>query len=252
MAGHIKIDRKILNWEWYSDVNMFHLFLYFLLKANWKDGKWRGHTIKRGQLVIGRLKCSKDTGLSEMQIRTCLNKLKSTNEITSRITNKFTIITICKYDYYQSQNDESNQLLIQPHNQQVTNNQPTSNQQVTTIEEGINKYKEEKKDKINFNTKPKFSDFNGVPNEYIGKAIELVFFSSKNKIPEDTVKSMWEIFKVQNLTGDEYYANEGKVYSHFLNWIKKQDFNNGNKPDFKSDKSAGAVSRSRIQALRDY
>ena len=80
MVGHIKIDRKILNWEWYSDPNVAHLFIYLILKANYKDGRWKGIIIKRGQVITGRLKASKDTGLSQMTIRTCLNKLKTTNE----------------------------------------------------------------------------------------------------------------------------------------------------------------------------
>jgi hypothetical protein len=85
------------------------------------------------------------------------------------------------------------------------------------------KGKEIKENKL-FNTKPDFSDFNGLPESYYMKSIEFVYITKKVKITDDTVKSMWEIFKVQNLTGQEYYQNEGKVYSHFLNWIKKQDF----------------------------
>lgn len=78
--------------------------------------------------------------------------------------------------------------------------------------------------KLNFNTRPSASDFNGLPPAYHQKGIEYVFNTKRVKIDADTIQSMWEIFKVQKLTGDEYYPNEGKVFSHFLDWLKKQDF----------------------------
>jgi len=245
MAGHIKIDRKILNWEWYSDVNMFHLFLYFLLKANWKDGKFKGNLIKRGQLVTGRLKISKDTGLSEMQIRTCLNKLKSTNEITSKVTNRFTIVTICKYDFYQNQSDDSNQQSNQQLNQQITNKQPTDNQQVTTIEEFNKEYN---KNKV-FNTKPFPENFNGLPEIKIGAAIEFVRITKQATLSTDDVKDIWAVFKIQNLTGKKFYEDEDAVYSHFLNWIKKQDYTNGKPIKQSTSTSVGARQQAGAEQL---
>lgn len=142
-SSFITVDRKILKWEWYQDVKVFHLFLYFLLRANWEDGRWKGIEVKRGQLITGRLKLSKDTGLTEMEIRTCLNKLKTTNEITIKTTSKYSIITVCKYDTYQNKFDNNNQDVNQQHNQRTTNNQPTNNQQSTTNNNSINNNKEE-------------------------------------------------------------------------------------------------------------
>lgn len=133
----IKLHRRILKWEWYTDPNMFHFFLHLLLKASFKDGRYRGVDVKKGQLVTGRIELATDTGLSEMQIRTCIKKLKSTNEITTFATNKYTIITVCKYDSYQDNKVDSNQQNNQLRNQRTTNEQPTSNQRVTTIEEGL-------------------------------------------------------------------------------------------------------------------
>ncbi len=125
--GFIKIHRRMLKWEWFSDVNTTHLFIYLLLIANWEDKKWQGLLIKRGQVVTGRKKISKDTGLTEQQVRTSLKKLILTNNITSKTTNKYTVITIENYDLYQQNNQQPNQ--------QVTINQPTNNQQVTTTKE---------------------------------------------------------------------------------------------------------------------
>lgn len=77
-----------------------------------------------------------------------------------------------------------------------------------------------------FNTKPTILDFNGLPEQYIQSSIEAVFRLNNIKIDSETVISLWEVFKVQHLTGDNWYANEGKVYSHFLNIIEKKKFTN--------------------------
>jgi DnaD/phage-associated family protein len=125
--GFIVINKKILKWEWYQDTNTVRLFLHLLLIANWEDKRWQGIEIKRGQLVTGRKSLAKSTGLSEQQIRTSLNKLISTNEITKTTTNKYTVITINNYNKYQDYNRQNNQ--------QITNNQPTNNQQITTTKQ---------------------------------------------------------------------------------------------------------------------
>ena len=129
--GFIKIHRKILDWEWYSDTNAFRLFMHLLLSANYEDKKFQGLDIKRGQLVVGRIELAKSTNLSEQQIRTSLTKLKSTNEITIQSTNKFSIIELVNYNLYQDTKKENNQ----PINNPTTNNQPTNNQQITTTKE---------------------------------------------------------------------------------------------------------------------
>lgn len=141
MEGWIKLHRKLINWEWYQDSNMVHLFIHLLLSANHKPGKWRGISIERGQLITGRNKLSEQTGISQQSIRTCLDKLKATSELTSKPTNKYTIITICNYDDYQIKDTDINQQI----NQQLTNNQPATNQQLTTNKNNNNKKKEKEK-----------------------------------------------------------------------------------------------------------
>lgn len=125
--GYIKIFRKIMDWKWWSDAVMVKVFLWMLLNANWKDGTFNGETIPRGSFVTSRRTMNKELNISEQQARTILNRLKSTHEITTRTTSKYTVITLNNYEMYQG----INQVI----NQQITNNQPTDNQQITTIEE---------------------------------------------------------------------------------------------------------------------
>ena len=101
MDGWIKLHRKILEWEWYSDANTFRLFIHLLLKANHQDTKWRGITIKRGQVLTSIRKLAKELKLTEKQIRGALQKLKRTHEVAHQPTALYSIITIKNFDRYQ-------------------------------------------------------------------------------------------------------------------------------------------------------
>lgn len=105
MEGWIKLHRKILDWEWYNDINVKVLFLHLLLTANYEDKKWQGITIKRGQKVTSIGHLAEETGLTIRQVRTALQKLEKTKNLTSKTTNKFTLVTIENYGFYQSYND---------------------------------------------------------------------------------------------------------------------------------------------------
>ncbi len=99
--GRINLHRKILGWEWYSDINTCRLFIHMLLKANWKDGKFRGTTVPRGSFVSSISKLAEETGLTNDEIRTAIKHLIDTGEITKRSTNKYTVFTVVNYNLYQ-------------------------------------------------------------------------------------------------------------------------------------------------------
>jgi biotin operon repressor len=130
--GWIKLHRQIDAWEWYGDGNTFRLFIHLLLNANHKDNLWKGIEVKRGQCLTGRKALAKKLELSEQSIRTSLNRLKSTNEITIQSTSRYSLVTVENYNTYNDYDNENNQQNNQEDNQQVTSNQPTSNQQSTT------------------------------------------------------------------------------------------------------------------------
>jgi hypothetical protein len=124
MSGWIKIHRKFLDWEWFNKSEAVHLFLFMLIKANHKSGKWQGIDIERGQFISSLANISNATGISVQTIRTILKKLEKTNEIELKSTSQYTIVTICKYECYQDENETTNK--------PITNNQQTTNKQLTT------------------------------------------------------------------------------------------------------------------------
>ena len=131
MNGWIKLHYKFLKWEWSNDANMVALFLHLLLKANYQGRNWRGQDIKRGELITGLHSLSAETGISLQSLRTCLKRLKSTNEITIKTTNKYSVICIRNYNKYQHE-------LTSKLTSKLTNNQQTTNKQLTTPKERKN------------------------------------------------------------------------------------------------------------------
>lgn len=129
--GYIKLHRKLLNWEWYRDANTTRVFLHLLLIANYGESRYRGVEIHPGQAVIGRRSLSNALGLTEQQVRTALEHLKSTNEITIKSTNKFSVVTVVNWSFYQVDCDES----TSKSTSKSTNDQPTSNHTIRKKEE---------------------------------------------------------------------------------------------------------------------
>lgn len=112
--GHICIDRRILEWEWYKKSNTKCLFLHCLLKANWKDGKFENHIIPRGSFVSSVPNLSAETGLTVSRVRTALNHLKATGELTVTRYPKYSVITVNNYYKYQMGNTQNSEQVIIP------------------------------------------------------------------------------------------------------------------------------------------
>ena len=128
---YIKLFRNLLNWEWYKDANTMRVFLHILLNANYKPRRYKGYEIPAGACVFGRKSCAAALGLTEQQVRTAINHLKSTNEITTKTTNRFTIVFVEKWDLWQMSDGQATNKTTNKR----TNKQPTTNQQLTTPKE---------------------------------------------------------------------------------------------------------------------
>lgn len=123
------MHRRFLNWEWFKTPEMVQLFIYFLMKANLKSKNHEGIFIERGQLLITVSAIHQETKLSVQTIRTCIKRLISTNEITIKSTNKYSIISICNYDSYQIVDNSTNKQNNNLSNNQLTNKTSETNKQ---------------------------------------------------------------------------------------------------------------------------
>lgn len=205
--GFITLHRKILDWEWYDDLNVTRLFIHCLLRANHKDNNWRGISIKRGSFLTSISTLSKETQLSISQIRTAIKKLKSTSEIASQSQAQYSVITMLQYDHYQA-NDKP-----------IANQSQTNDKLVTTNNNENNENKKEN----TFNFKNEFLSL-GVNKEVLADWLAV----RKNKKSSNTktaFKSLLTEIKKSGLSASEAIKMSAEnSWSGFKsNWVKNQE-----------------------------
>jgi len=208
MNGWIKLHYKFLKWEWSNDANMVALFLHLLLKANYQGRNWRGQDIKRGELITGLHSLSAETGISLQSLRTCLKRLKSTNEITIKSTNKYSVICIRNYNKYQ--HEPTIKLTSK-----LTNNQQTTNKQLTTPKE----YNKERKS-INSVYTSDFIDFWTKYPKKTGKGAAFSSWKKLSKTEKDKISDAldWQILSEQWLKDSGQFIPNPQTYLNQKRW----------------------------------
>ena len=209
--GYVKLFRKIIDDEWYQDSNTIRLYIHCLLRANYKDGKWQGIKYEQGEFVTSHKSLANELGLSVQNIRTSLKKLILTDKLTSKTTNKYTIIKVVNWlKYYFYDNETNKQTNKQPNNP-LTFNQQTTNKQLTTDKKD-NKEKKEKNDK----------DIIHKHGEYSHVLLtEKQFESLKTDFPNDyenMIKNLDEYLETKNVS----YKNHSLVMRKWKAKDKKQ------------------------------
>jgi hypothetical protein len=197
MSGWIKLHRSILDWEWYSDANTSRLFTHLLLKANYKPKSWKGIPVDVGQTITSRDTLSRETGLSIQQIRTSLNKLKSTSDITIKSTSTYTLVTLMSYGLYQSMDDSSTIKITSD----ATNEQQTNNKPITTTKEVKKVINKE------------------IDNKYIEIARQLSIVALRRIPSLDYKESKWgddvrKLVEIDNKTPQELFAVWSYIDQH--------------------------------------
>lgn len=194
--GWVKLHRKILKWQWYTDIPCRILFEHLLFTVNHKPNKWLKYNIEAGQKITSLGKLALETGLSLRQVRTALDKLKSTGELTCRSDNKFTLITIVNYTQYQIDDRQSDN--------QVTSQRQTDDKPATTNNNEKN-IKNDKKADAPAQEEMKLFDFclEGFSEE------DRATFA---KAPEESLPDSF---------GDEWIARKGKYDEKlWIEWTK--------------------------------
>lgn len=162
---YVKISRKILDWEWYTDTNTKVLFLHILLKANWKPSRFQGTEVPRGSLVTSQQNMATETGLTIKNVRTALKHLENTGEVAVSRHPKFSVITVKNYNQYQSSGS------------QMAVDGQSDGSRGATIEEGKKERKEE------YNKSPKGDYESGTPKNSIYVTIRELYNSVCGSYP---------------------------------------------------------------------
>ena len=192
--GFIKLYRSMTKWEWYQDANTTRVFLHLLFNANLEESRYKNHVIPKGSLVIGRKALAETLGISEQNVRTALNHLKSTNEITIKSTNRFSIVTVVNWEKYQVNKKQStNKVANKP-----TNNQPTTNQQLTTEKEYKNKELKNIKEEI-YKEEISINSYEAVQELFNKTCIFFKPCSVITKTRSDKLKKLLNQFSIEDI-----------------------------------------------------
>jgi len=116
--GYVRLWRKSLDAGWIKNHKLWAFWTWCLLKASHKGVYiivgYQKVNLLPGQFVFGRKKASKETGLTEREIRTIIDFLKTSGNLTIKSTNKFSIITIVNWRTYQADEVDNDQQNDQP------------------------------------------------------------------------------------------------------------------------------------------
>jgi hypothetical protein len=144
----IKLDRKIIDSEVFAHDGHLRFWLWLLLRANYKKSFAAINTgsgkktveIGRGQLLFGRNSAGSELRINSSTLYKWLKHFEKLGMIESKSNKHFTVVTICKYDEYQSEEMDEVTSREQASNKPVTNQCPTSNtsKEVKEIKENIN------------------------------------------------------------------------------------------------------------------
>ena len=137
--GYVKISRQVFNSKTFSSLNAIQklITIYLILMANHQDNQWWDYhekkfiNISRGSFITSTESIKKkinDRLVTTQKVRTLLENLKKMQFLTMKTTNKYTLITIVKYDFYQNGESYSNKQV----NELVTSKQQGDNKVITT------------------------------------------------------------------------------------------------------------------------
>lgn len=92
--GFVKFPRELAGRSWFTDGTTLKLYVFLLCEAAFTDIEREGYIIRKGQYVTSNRKLSEKCRLGIQQVRSALDRLKATRDITVEPSTKFSIITV--------------------------------------------------------------------------------------------------------------------------------------------------------------
>lgn len=106
MAGGdwIKIHRAVLDHPVFEDEWLWKLFTWCILKANYREGVFRGAVVPVGSFVTGKNRGAEELHVTPSKFFRGIHRLAEPpyNCITLTANREWTMITVCKYRSYQN------------------------------------------------------------------------------------------------------------------------------------------------------
>lgn len=132
--GWLRIWRKIEDSSsWSRGVEYRGLIITILQKANWKTGYFMGNKINPGQFATSAINLAKELKISRQKVSRMLSNLSKDGFVSvSNVSNRYTLISIIKWDSYQQIKNNDEQPMS---NHRATDEQPMSNHRAQSKKE---------------------------------------------------------------------------------------------------------------------
>ena len=125
--SYIKLDRKIIDSEVFAHDGQFRFWVWLLTQANYKTrftaikiGAGQSTVeVKRGELIFGRNSVSSILGVKPATLYIWLQRFKEMKMVELKSNKHFTIVTICKYEEYQTPDSDKVATDSQPDSHQL-------------------------------------------------------------------------------------------------------------------------------------
>ena len=252
MAGWIKISREIEDhWLW-QDAERMRWWIDMLFMASWEDKKVIEDThlitIKKGQFIASVAFLCKRWGKSNKTIIKYLKLLEEDEMICREVLHRQTpVITICNYDKYQCNDDNSVQTIVHRQNDENsaydihTQNQSTNNsksdslgcvkdndvqtivhRKVQTIVHTSKEYNNNIVDD-DVNTARAHEDENLVYIEKLKQSeIWIEQMQMRFRLNADEIKEKLDIFALDCRCRGTEHKNLNETRRHFNDWLRIQ------------------------------
>lgn len=206
--GWIKLHRKLIDSAVFGNEKLLKIWVWCLIKATHQSVDILvGNqlvSLQAGQFVFGRNKAAVELNISESMVYKYMKMLESMKMISIKSNNKFSVVTIEKWEFYQGYDADMEQQIIQQRN-----NKGTTEEQQRNTNKNVKKYKNAKNEKnnIEYSSDPALNqailDFitfrKSIKKPMTDKAIDLMI-SKLNKIT-DSIPEQIEILNQSILNG---------------------------------------------------
>lgn len=203
--GWIKLHRKLLDSPVFSNPKLLKVWVWCLLKASHEPYEviigLQTVGISRGQFVFGLNKASSELDIPIRSLRDYLNALKRNGMVAIKTTNKYSVLTVENYDFYQDCSTKNGEL---------TANKPQTNRNI----------QEEKE-----NNKKPYGEFQNV------RLTDIELGKLKEKFPQDYKDRIEKLSAYKRSKGKRYKSD----YATILNWARMEEHKDGKKGAEKID-----------------
>lgn len=125
MEGWIKIHRKLIESNVFKNEKILKVWIWCLLKATHKDYEQIVGTqvvkLRPGQFIFGRNKGADELNMKPSTLYKYMRVLEKCQNLELKCNNKYTVVTIVKWDLYQLGDEKSNSNVTTKEQQRNTN-----------------------------------------------------------------------------------------------------------------------------------